>query len=57
MLERIKNNLKEFELNNILETELKEKMKILQQKRNKARKILKEVNESELDYDDQKCLK
>ena len=57
MLERIKNNLEEFELNNILETELKEKMKILQQKRNKARKTLKEVNESELDYDDQKCLK
>ena len=57
MLERIKNNLDEFEMNNILETELNEKIKILQKKRNKTRKILKEVNESELDYDDQKCLK
>ena len=57
MLERIKNNLEEFEMNNILETELNEKIKILQKKRNKTRKILKEVNESELDYDEQKFLK
>ena len=57
MLERIKNNLEEFEMNNILETELNEKIKILQKKRNKTRKILKEVNESELDYDEQTFLK
>ena len=35
MLERIKNNLEEFEMNNILETELKERIEILQEKRMK----------------------
>ena len=33
MLERIKNNLEEFKIN-ILETELKEKIELLQKKRN-----------------------
>ena len=45
MLEWIKNNLEEFKMN-VLETELKEKNEILQNKRTEARKILKEVNES-----------
>ena len=35
MLERIKNNLEEFEMNDILETELKERIEILQEKRMK----------------------
>ena len=35
MLERIKNNLEEFEMNDILETELKERIGILQEKRMK----------------------
>ena len=56
MLERIKNNLKEFKMN-VLEKELKGKIEILPNKRNEARKILKEVNESELDYNEQKILK
>ena len=38
MLERIKNNLEEFELNNILETELKEKMKYYNRKETKQEK-------------------
>ena len=56
MLERIKTNLKEFKMN-VLETELKEQIEILPKKRNEARKILKEWNESELDYNEQKMLK
>ena len=39
MLERTKNNLEEFEINNILEKKLKERIKILKEKRNEVRKI------------------
>ena len=46
LLERIKKNLEEFKMN-ILETELKEKIEIVQKIWNEARKILKEMNESD----------
>ena len=38
MLEGIKKNLEEFEMNNILETELKERTEILQEERDEVRK-------------------
>ena len=38
MLEGIKKNLEEFEMNNILETELKERIEILQEERDEVRK-------------------
>ena len=56
MLERIKDKLEEFEMN-LLETEIKERIKILQKKRNQVRKIFQEVNESELHDNEQKILK
>ena len=46
VLERIKKNLEEFKMN-VLETELKEKIEIVQKIWNEARKILKEMNESD----------
>ena len=56
IIERKKNNLKEFKMN-VLDTELKEKIETLQKKRNEARKILKEVNQSESNYNEQDILK
>ena len=41
MLEGIKKNLEEFEMNNILETELKGRIEILQEEKDEVRKILK----------------
>ena len=38
ILEGIKKNLEEFEMNNILETELKERIEILQEERDEVRK-------------------
>ena len=55
MLERIKNSL-DFEMN-VLKTELKEKTEILEKKMNVAENFLKEVNESEQDFNGQKILK
>ena len=55
MLERIKNSL-DFEMN-VLKTELKEKTEILKKKMNVVENLLKEVNESELDFNGQKILK
>ena len=55
MLERIKNSL-DFEMN-VLKTELKEKTEILEKKMNVAENLLKEVNESEQDFNGQKILK
>ena len=52
---RIKNVLDEFEMS-VLDTELKKKKK-LDKKRNEARKILKEVNEPELVYNEKATLK
>ena len=46
VLERIKKNLEEFKMN-VLETELEEKIEIVQKIWNEARKILKEMNESD----------
>ena len=56
MLERIKNSLADFEMN-VLKTELKEKTEILKKKMNVAENLLKEVNESELDFNGEKILK
>ena len=55
MLERIKNSL-DFEMN-VLKTELKEKTEILKKKMNVVENLLKEVNESELDFNGEKILK